>query len=162
MESLSALFDLNAPWWHFPLRAALIYISVLVLMRLAGKRAVGEFTPFDLVVVILLGESMQSGLVPEEKSVVASLLAGTTLIGLNYLFGFISTRSRKFDSLVEGDPVVLVRNGKVIEQALKNENVPRGDLEEAMRRFEVIQLADVRLAVLETDGEITIIPRKKS
>ncbi len=151
---------LQDPWWHYVLRALIVYVFMLFLLRAAGKRTMGEFTPFDLIVIILLGEAMQSALVPENESVIAPIISATTLVALNYLVGFISTRSRSVDKLVTGDPVMLVRNGRVLEKAMLAENVPPADLEEALRCAGLTDVADVRLAMLETDGEITVVPQR--
>jgi uncharacterized membrane protein YcaP (DUF421 family) len=153
------MFDLAHPWWHFLLRAAIVYVVLMVLLRLCGKRTVGEFTPFDLLVVILLGESAQGALVGDDHSVTGSVLVFTTLALLNYAVAFASARSKKIDALVEGEPVVLIRNGRLHEAALRRNNVPISDLEEALRKAGVRHRQDVELAMLETDGEITILPR---
>jgi uncharacterized membrane protein YcaP (DUF421 family) len=155
---MDSLIELSAPGWQFALRALLVYVFMLLLLRIAGKRTVGEFTPFDLVVVILLGESMQSAMVPDDKSIIAPFIVAATLVALNYLIGFASARSRKFDKLVTGEPVMLVRNGKVLTRAMLSQNVPAADLTEAIRRAGLERTSEVSLAVLETDGEITIVP----
>lgn len=159
---MEQIFDLQAPWWEYLLRGFIVYVFVLVLIRLSGKRTVGEFTPFDLIVVILLGETMQGALLPEgEASFTGPMLVAATIVGLNWLLAFASTRSAKVDSLVEGKPVVLVRNGRIDQQALRSQNVPRSDIEESIRRANLSGLKDVKRATLETDGEITIVPREK-
>jgi uncharacterized membrane protein YcaP (DUF421 family) len=158
---MQSLVELSAPWWEFALRAAIVYLMLLVLIRLSGKRTVGEFTAFDLIVVILLGEAMQSALVPEDTSVLGPAIVAATLLALNWLVGYFSARSRRIDALVEGEPVVLVRNGRIDQKTLRSQNVPRSDLMEAIRRAQLSGLADVARATLETDGEITVVPRKQ-
>jgi uncharacterized membrane protein YcaP (DUF421 family) len=158
---MQTLFDPQAPWWEFVLRGVIVYVFVLALIRLSGKRTVGEFTPFDLIVVILLGETMQGALVPEGESVTGPMIVAATLVGLNWLLAFASTRSKAVDALAEGHPVVLVRDGRLVQKALRSQNVPRSDVEEAIRRANLGGLQEVKLATLETDGEITVVPRKK-
>lgn len=155
------LVQLSANWWEFVLRAFLVYFTLLVLMRLSGKRTVGEFTPFDLIVVLLLGESMQSALVQDDTSVLGPAITAATLIALNWLMAFLSTRSRTVDKVTEGEPVVLVRNGRIDARKLRAENVPKSDVLEAVRRAQLGSLSEVALATLETDGAITIVPRNK-
>jgi uncharacterized membrane protein YcaP (DUF421 family) len=152
--------QLQDPWWHYVLRALIVYVFVLIVLRGGGKRTVGEFTPFDLVVIMLLSEAMQSALVPENTSIIAPAISAVTLVALNFIVGFASARSRPMDRLVTGDPVVLVRNGRVLDKAMRSENVPPADLDEAIRRAGLRKVASVRLAVLETDGEITIVPQR--
>lgn len=158
---MESILQLGANWWEFVLRAFLVYLVLLVLVRLSGKRTIGEFTAFDLIVVLLLGESMQSALVQEDTSVLGPAITAATLVALNWLLGFLSTRFRAVDKVTEGDPVVLVRNGRLNTRKLREENVPKSDLLEAVRRAQLGSLSEVAVATLETDGEITIVPRKK-
>jgi uncharacterized membrane protein YcaP (DUF421 family) len=158
---METIIQLSANWWEFALRAFLVYLVVLVLIRMSGKRTVGEFTPFDLIVVILVGESMQQALVQDDTSVLGPAITAATLILLNWILGFLSTRFQKVDKVVEGEPVVLVRNGRIDTRKLRRENVPKSDVLEAVRRAQLGSLSEVAVATLETDGEITIVPRKK-
>ena len=158
---MDSIFELSVSWWEFVLRGVLVYVIVLALIRLSGKRTVGEFTPFDLIVVILLGETMQSALVQDDTSVLGPAIAAATLILLNWFLGFLSARFRTVDKVMEGEPVVLVRNGRVDARKLRSENVSKPDLLEAIRRAQLRGVSDVAVATLETDGEITIVPRKK-
>ena len=91
---MSELWTLSIPWWEIVLRASVVYFVMLALIRLSGKRTVGEFTPFDLIVVILLGETMQGALVPEGESVTGPMIVAATLVGLNWLLAYASTRSK--------------------------------------------------------------------
>ena len=160
VPGMESLVQLTAPWWEFVIRAGLVYLLLLLLIRISGKRTVGEFTPFDLIVVILLGESMQGALTQEDNSLLAAAIVAATLVALNWLLAFVSTRSRTADTVVEGEPVVLVRNGRIDQKALRSQNVPRSDVMEAIRRAQLDGLPQVARATLETDGEITIVPKK--
>ena len=156
------MFELSEPWWTFPLRALIVYVGFMLLVRLSGKRTVGEFTPFDLLVVILVGESAQGGLTGGDESALGSLLVAGTLVGLNFLCGFLSARSEFFANLSEGKAVILVRNGEVRTKALRKNNIAESDLDEAIRRAGFSAASEVRLAMLETDGEITVVPRRNN
>jgi len=153
------MFEMSLPWWEFLLRAAAIYIALLIFLRLSGKRSVGEFTPFDFVVLILLSESAQGALTGGDESIPGALLLVATLVGLNYLVGLLSARFKSVDKLVEGEPVVLVRHGKILHRALKRENVPISDLEESLRKNGLTNASTVELAMLETNGEITVVQK---
>ncbi len=156
------MFELSLPWWEFIARAATIYIALLAFVRLSGKRSVGEFTPFDFVVLILLSESAQGALTGGDESIPGAILLVATLVGLNYLVGALSARFQSVDKLVEGEPVVLVRHGRILHGALKRENVPMSDLEESFRMNGLIDASTVELAMLETNGEITVVQRKST
>lgn len=153
------MFTLTQPWWEFVARGAMIYIIILFLVRVSGKRAVGEFTPFDLVVVILIGESTQGALTGGDESVFGAPIVAATLICLNYFLGFVSARSKKIDQLLEGEPVLVVRDGTVLSQALRRNNLPVADVAEAIRKQGLHSVKQVALGVLETNGEITIVPK---
>lgn len=154
---MSDLFSLAMPWWEFVLRAVLVYAIVLVLVRVTGKRSIGQFTPFDLLLLVLLGTAVQNALVGPDTSLLGGLLLAATLIGLNYLVGWITARSRRVRHLVEGEPIVLARNGQVFEQVLMRELVSSDDFELAMRQQGCASVRDIQIALLETSGQITIL-----
>ena len=159
---MSEMFELSMPWWEFCLRAVVVYVAVLLLVRLTGKRSVGQFTPFDMIVLILLGSAVQNSLLGDDISLLGGLLLATTLMGLNWAVGFASARSRKIDSLVEGQAVLLARDGKVFHQVLEREQISPGDFEEALRGHGLLDAENVRCAFLETNGDISIIKRDGS
>lgn len=159
---MNDLFQLSAPWWVFVLRATAIYVMVMVLMRLSGKRAVGQFTPFDLVLLILIGNAVQNGINGGDNSLTGAALMATTLILLNYGVAWVTARNRCAERLVEGEPVVLARDGRVFPGALRRELVSEQDFAEALRMNNVKDIADVELALLETNGHITLITRKRA
>jgi uncharacterized membrane protein YcaP (DUF421 family) len=150
------MFELSVPWWELPLRAALIYAVLLLFVRLSGKRTVGQFTPFDLLVVLLLSESVSSGLVGSEESVTGGLLGAATLIALNVLVALLTARSAGVQKLVEGDPVMIGRDGTVDVQRLKSNHVPLKDVERALREADC-DLKDMKYAFLEADGGISVL-----
>lgn len=158
---MNDMFDLSAPWWHFVLRALVIYVLVMVLVRLSGKRAVGQFTPFDLVVVILLGNAVQNGINGGDNSLTGAVIMASTLIGLNYVVAMLTSRFRWIEKIVEGQRVLLARDGKVLEAVLRRELISHRDFEEALRMNNVESVADVDTAMLETNGHISVVPRKK-
>ena len=156
---MSDLFQLSAPWWHFVLRAVAMYVLVMVLIRASGKRAVGEFTPFYLVLLILIGNAVQNGINGGDNSMSGAVIMATTLVVLNYAVAWVTARNRRAEILVEGVPVVLARDGKLYKSVLRRELVSRNDFLEAMRTNGVDSLADVRLALLEIDGHISMVAR---
>ncbi|WP_374248457.1 DUF421 domain-containing protein [Thermomonas sp.] len=158
---MNELFHLSAPWWHFVLRALLVYVMVMVLMRLSGKRAVGQFTPFDLVLLILIGNAVQNGINGGDNSLTGAAVMATTLIVLNYVVALVIARNRRIEKWVEGVPVLLARDGQVFRQALRRELVSDDDFAEALRMNGVNDVAEVGLAVLETNGHISVVPRKR-
>jgi len=150
------MFALSVAWWELPARAAIIYAVLLVLVRLSGKRTVGQFTPFDLLVVMLLSESVSAGLSGGEASVTGGLLAAATLIGLNMLVAVVTARSTRLQALAEGAPVLIGRDGRVYDHALQQHHVPLLDMERALREADC-DLKDMKYAFLEADGGISVL-----
>jgi uncharacterized membrane protein YcaP (DUF421 family) len=149
------MFDLDLPWWEFILRGAITYAALLVLVRVSGKRTVGQFTPFDLIVVLLLSEGVSAGLTGGDDSVGGGLLVVTTLIGLNLLVAMASSRSKRLEVMFEGNPVLIGRDGQFFEQVLKRHHVGDGDVQKSLREADC-DLHEMRYAFLETDGTISI------
>lgn len=158
---METLFELSAPWWTFVLRATAIYVLVMVLIRVSGKRAVGQFTPFDLVMLILIGNAVQNGINGGDNSLTGAAIMATTLIALNYGVAFITSRSRRVERIVEGEPVVLARNGKLFEGVLRRELVSRDDFRESLRMNGIDDVAKVELALLETNGSISVVAKRE-
>lgn len=154
---MSDLLQLSAPWWEFVLRAVVIYLLVMLLVRLSGKRAVGQFTPFDLVLLILLGNAVQNGLNGGDNSVVGAGILAVCLIALNYGVAFVAARSPGARKLIEGEPVILARDGKVFRHVLRRELVSNADFLEAMRETGCSDIERIRVATLETNGRISIV-----
>ncbi len=158
---MSGLFELAMPWWEFVLRATVVYFVVLAMVRMSGKRTVGQFTPFDLLVVVLLGTAVQNSLIGEDVSLLGGLILAGTLIGWNWLVGFATSRSRTLDRLAEGTPVLVGRDGQLFESTMRRENLSRQDIEEALRDNGLADVSGAAMITLEVDGTITVIPRKK-
>ena len=156
------MFDLDVAWWELMARAAIVYFAVLIMVRLSGKRTIGQFSPFDVIVLMLLSEAAQGSLTGEDHSIQGGLLVIATLVALNWTMAFLGARSTKFESLVEGDPVTLIKDGIKREDAIRRNNILEGDLAEAMRAHEIRHVSEVEWAVLEPDGEISFFKRRKS
>jgi uncharacterized membrane protein YcaP (DUF421 family) len=137
-------------------RAVLVYAGVFLLLRVVGKRQVGELAPFDLVVLLILSECVQNALIADDKSVTGGLIVAATLFGLNQAVGHISWRDKRIERLLEGTPRVLVRHGHVLNDVLAEEQITHSELLEALRREGCSSLSRVRYAVLEPGGDITI------
>lgn len=152
------MFSLSLAWWEFPLRAAVIYAALLLLVRLSGKRTVGQFTPFDLLVVMLLSESVSNGLNGGDESVTGGLITAATLILLNVVAAFATSRSKAADKLLEGVPVLLGKDGKTFADVLRRHRVSESDMQKALREADCSP-EQMESAVLEADGQISVAKR---
>lgn len=150
------MFDMDLQWWEFVVRGAIVYIALLLMVRLTGKRTVGQFTPFDLLVVMLLSEAVSNSLSGGDESIPGGLLIAATLIVLNMVIAFATSHSRKIADLVDGTPVLLGRDGKIFNDVVKKCRVAEGDVEEALREADC-PLENMKCAFLEADGRITVL-----
>ena len=158
--TFAEMLQLAMPWWAFVLRACVVYFLLLAMIRMTGKRTMGQFTPFDMLLVVLLGNAVQNALLGADTSVGGGLLLAATLIALNWIVGLVSARSPKVERWVEGAPVLLARDGQVYRDVLRRELISREDFEKAMREAGCLDMADIRLAVLENNGHITVVLRQ--
>lgn len=141
------------------LRAAAVYGVLLLLMRMSGKRTVGQFTPFDLLVVMLVSEAAGPSMTGKDQSLLGGLLVCLILIGLNTLIGIVTARSRMAEKLLEGEAVLLGRDGKVFDAVRKRHRVSQNDIDQALREADC-DLKELRYAFLEADGSVSIQKRR--
>ncbi len=139
------------------LRTVVIYLVVLIGVRLSGKREVGQMTPFDLTLLLLLSNAVQNAMTGPDTSLVGGIVAAVTLLVVNYFFADVSGMNRKFRRWIQGQPSLLVHNGQVIAAHMAREHVSGDELQRALREHGIASLQEVALAVLEVDGSISIL-----
>jgi len=139
------------------LRTAVIYAVVLAGVRLSGKREVGQMTPFDLTLLLLISNAVQNAMTGSDTSLLGGVAAATTLLVLNYLVAELSGGNRRFRKFVQGQPSLLVHDGEVITAHMAKEHVSMDELQRALREHGIASAKDVALAVLEVDGSISCL-----
>ena len=139
------------------LRTAVIYAVVLAGVRLSGKREVGQMTPFDLTLLLLISNAVQNAMTGSDTSLLGGVAAATTLLVLNYLVAELSGGNRRFRKFVQGQPSLLVHDGEVITAHMAKEHVSMDELRRALREHGIASAKDVALAVLEVDGSISCL-----
>jgi uncharacterized membrane protein YcaP (DUF421 family) len=143
------------------LRSIGFYLVLLLFLRITGKRALAQVTSFDFVLLLIIAEAVQQGLVGEDYSMTTALLAVLTLVTLDILLSIAKRRSRRLESWVESRPLVLVENGRVNEERMQWSRVDVDDILESARELRGLwRLDQIRYAVLERDGVISIIPKE--
>ncbi len=150
------MWQLSVTWWELILRAVIVYVFLLVLLRLTGKRQVGQLTPFDLVLLLVLSNAVQNAMNGGDNSLTAGIILASILVALNYLMGWVSFKSKRLESLIEGRPQVLVHNGKLYEEVMKQEKLTHHELDAALREAGCSSLEDIHYAILESNGHISI------
>jgi uncharacterized membrane protein YcaP (DUF421 family) len=139
------------------LRTGIIYLVVLIGVRLSGKREVGQMTPFDLVLLLLISNSVQNAMTGPDTSVLGGIAAAATLLVVNYLVAALSGSNRVLRKVIEGEPTLLVHDGEIITAHMNKERVSMDELERALREHGINNYHDVALAVLEVDGSISCL-----
>ena len=155
-----ALWALSLPWWEFVLRGGLIYFLVLALLRLTGKRQIGQLAPFDFVLLLLLANAVQNAMNGGDNSVLGGILLAVTLVAINYVVGFVTFRSKRGEALIEGRPQILIHNGQVDEQVMRKAQMTHHELDAALRRAGCACAAEVKFALLENNGEVSVVAKK--
>ena len=152
--------DLAMPWWQMAARAAISYIGLLVLMRISGKHAFAELSPFEILVLIIVAGTLRTAIVGDDHSLLGPFIAITTIIALDKLLAVLCARSAAFERLVAGRAVVLARNGRVDYRALEQNAISPEEFERAMREHSIASASAIRVAVLEPDGKISFLTRR--
>jgi len=141
------------------IRATVVFFFIFLVTRIAGRRELSSMQPFDLILLVVIGDLVQQGITQSDESVTGALIVISTITLLSVLVSWVSYRSGRVRLITEGESIVLVENGDVIERNLRRERLTRGDLEEEARRQQVTSLSDIRWAILERDGSISVIPK---
>ena len=139
------------------LRTGVIYLLVLIGVRLSGKREVGQMTPFDLTLLLLLSNSVQNAMTGPDTSLLGGAVAAGTLLILNYVVADVALGNRRLRKVIEGEPSLLVHDGKVVESHMAREHVSMDELHRALREHGINSCDQVALAVLEVDGSISCL-----
>ena len=140
------------------LRTAIVYFFLVLILRVTGKREVGQMSILELIVILVISDAVQNSMVGENTSLWGGLVAVVTLFVADNLLKYASRRSERLRKTLEGEPRLIVRDGRILAKALAEEGVDVDEVRAAARGVGIARLDDVRLAVLETDGSISIIP----
>ena len=138
-------------------RGVVVYVFLFCLLRFAGKKHVGQLAPFDLVVLLILSETVQNSLIGDDTSLVGGLISAATLVALSYGMSVLTFHSKIAERLLEGTPKILVRNGRRRSDEMERQRISLSELTEALRHQGCTNITKVRAAILENDGKITVI-----
>ncbi|HEX4866203.1 MAG TPA: YetF domain-containing protein [Acidimicrobiales bacterium] len=144
-------------------RSLVVYVAVLVGLRVGGRREIGQLTPFDLVVILLVANAVQNAMVGADTTLLGGLVAAATLLVVNAIVARLRLRSPRLRQLVEGVPVVLIQHGEWVGDNLRREGLTADEVMAAIREHgEIGDVTHVELAVLETDGSVSVVPMTAS
>jgi uncharacterized membrane protein YcaP (DUF421 family) len=150
--------DIGSSLPEVVLRTAVVYLFLVVVLRLTGKREVGQMTILELIVILIVSDAVQNSMVGENTSLWGGLVAVLTLLALDVGLKWLTGRSRRVRQAIEGEPRLLVRDGRLLDKALSEEGIEAEQVRAAVRGQGLARIEDVRMAVLETDGTISVIP----
>jgi uncharacterized membrane protein YcaP (DUF421 family) len=143
------------------IRGLVIYVFVLVIFRILGKRSLSETTTFDFVLLLIISEATTDALIGEDYSLTASIIMISTLVGIDLLLSILKEHSKILDRFIDGAPLVIVDHGKPLQQRMKKSRVDEEDILEAARLLHGLEnMKQIKYAVLEKDGSISIVPMK--
>lgn len=141
------------------LRAAIAFFFIFLLMRIVGRRELSSLEPFDLILLIVLGDLVQQGITQSDYSVTGLILAAGTISLLTVAVSYVSFRFPRTRPLLEGQPLVVIQDGEVLENNIRRERLTREELAEAARLQQISSLTDVSWAILEKSGQISFIKK---
>ena len=154
---MGSLFKLSIPWWELVIRSLLIYAVFFIGLRIFGKRELGQFTTFDLVLILLVANALQPAITGPDNSVTGGVVIIVSLLLVNRGVAMLRSHWPWFDELVEPGPTVIARDGQWLTKAMEEEGLSLEDGEMALREHGVAKVDGVKLAVLEEDGSISVI-----
>ncbi len=141
------------------LRAVVLYAFVVFLMRVMGRRELSSLSPVDLVLLIVLGDAIQQGLTQDDYSVTGAVIAVSTIAAVQVGVSQLSYRSRRARRVLEGEPVVIIQDGKLIDRNIERERLTEGEVAEEMRAQQIAFVEDVEWGILESNGTMSFIPK---
>jgi uncharacterized membrane protein YcaP (DUF421 family) len=143
------------------IRPTLVYLFLLLLLRLTGKRTLAQITSFDFVLLLIISEATQQALIGEDNSMINAMIVVTTLVAINIVMSLLKQRSKWFDRVIDDIPLLIVKDGQPLKEVMYRARVDEDDVLDAARENCGLERMDqIRHAILERDGEISIIPRK--
>lgn len=154
------MWNLSIHWWELIFRGLLVYVFLILLLRATGKRQIGQMSPFDLVLLMVLSNAVQNSMNGGDNSVTSGLILAVTLVIANWSVGKLTTSSRLMERFIEGDPVLLLHDGKLLAQKLQEAGITRQELMSAIHKAGYADQGEIRAAILENDGTISVIPKQ--
>lgn len=141
-------------------RAVVMFLFIWFVTRIVGRRELSTLEPFDLILLVVLGDLIQQGVTQNDFSVTGAMLAGGTMALMAVLFSYLAFRFPRMQPVLEGDPVILVERGKTIDRNLRRNRITLEELAAQARMQQIAHIADIEWAVLETSGNISVIPKR--
>ena len=153
---MCAMFNMTVPWWELVIRGAVVYVFLITLLRITGKRQIGQLSPLDLVLLLILSNAVQNSMNAGDNSLIGGLISAATLVALNYLIEYAAVKSKKLEGIIEGRPQVIIHEGKLFEDVIRNAKITQMEVESTLRESGFFDMKDVKLAILENNGKVSV------
>ena len=153
------MFHFDVPWWELVIRSIAVYGFLILILRISGKRQIGQMAPFDLVLLLILSNGVQNSMSGGDNSLVGGLLIATVLVGINYVLGYATFKSKKLEAFIEGRPQIIINNGVLYQDMMDKCQITQHELEAALRESGCDSVNNVHIAILEINGVISVIPK---
>jgi uncharacterized membrane protein YcaP (DUF421 family) len=155
------MFHMEIPWWELVIRSIAVYAFLIFILRISGKRQIGQMAPFDLVLLLILSNAVQNSMSGGDNSLIGGLLIASVLVGVNFVVGYATYKSKKLETLIEGRPQIIIHNGVLFEDVMAKCQLTHHELDAALRQAACTNVADVRSAILENNGVISVVAMHK-
>lgn len=154
------MFSMSVPWWEFVIRGLVVYLFLLVFLRLTGRRLIGQYAPFDLVMLLILSNAVQNSMNAGDNSLIGGLISAGTLIFCHTLISRLTFRFPRISAWIDGRPRPIVDRGQLNTALMSEQWITQADIEAALHEGGCLHLHEVERATLETNGQITIVLKK--
>src|SRR5207247_10898192 len=151
----SSMWIMSLRWWEFIVRALVVYGFLLIILRVSGKRQIGQLAPFDLVLLLVLSNAVQNSMNGGDNSITGGMILTCTLIGLHWIVAWVTYHNKTIEGLIEGRPVLLIHNGHIDRKAVRKVEMTMHELEAALRAEGCMCAGDGRFAVVADSGRVS-------
>lgn len=155
------MFNLSVPWWELVVRGVVVYLFLLVFLRLTGRRQIGQYDPFDLILLLILSNAVQNSMNAGDNSLLGGLISALTLIGCHVAVSRLTWMSPRLARWIDGRPRVLIHTGQLDADIMRDERLTSDDVHAALRAAGALHTHEVERATIENNGQITVVLRNR-
>lgn len=153
---MEGLWNVSMPYWQLVFRGTAVYLGILILLRIGGKRQIGQMGAGEFVAILLISNAVQNSMNGGDNSITGGIVLAAVIVGLSYLVEYLSYKSKRMERLFEGHPTVLIHKGKILRKSLERELINVHELKTMLRKQGIHDLSEIYEAVLEGDGSISV------
>jgi uncharacterized membrane protein YcaP (DUF421 family) len=159
---MNALWHVSFPAWHFLLRGSVVYLAVLLLLRMGGKRQIGQMGTGEFVAILLISNAVQNAMNGGDNSITGGLILAAVIIFLSFGIDYFTFKSKTLEAMIQGQPRLLIHKGHILTQNLNKEFLTLEELKTILRRQGILHIEDVQEAVLESNGSVSVIRKSEA